>query len=349
MSKKFYQIDEFFPAAGDERFSLTAESPLDQVTYNIFSADDFTDAAIYEYGERKCLFPETETPLATFHSRFARWKAQRGADIAAAFGALKTAYKPLENYSMVEEHTGTDTTVKAPDNYKETTTHSVSNDYKVTDEEKPTNWKETKDFKVSQDYKESDTQKPTNWKETKDFSVSQDYKETDTQVPDEWKTTNQTAGVENDNASATTNQIIPINGNDYANVNKSKTVETRKVEESISGTFATEHTQEGTRTEETETSGTFATEHTQTGTKTEEISTSGTYAREHTQTGSSSEEKTITGIIEDETTYDTTLTRAGNIGLTTSQQMLLSELDARKRQFVHDVILEFFNLVSVYA
>ena len=49
--KKLYQIDEFFPAEGDQRFSLSAESPLDQVTYNIFSADDFADAAIYEYGE----------------------------------------------------------------------------------------------------------------------------------------------------------------------------------------------------------------------------------------------------------------------------------------------------------
>lgn len=306
MSKKFYQIDEFFPAAGDQRFSLSAESPLDQVTYNIFSADDFADAAIYDYGERKCYFPETETPLSSFYSRFARWKAQRGADIAAAYGALRTKYKPLENYSMIEEHTGDDTTTKTPDDYKETTTHSVSNDYKLTD-----------------------SQKPTNWKETKDFSVSQDYKETDSQKPNTWTVTRETQGPDADNASSTQNQIIPFNGSDFGNVSKSTT-------------YTAHHEKEAT-------TGIYDTEHTQTGKRTEELTRTGTFDTEHTQTGSASDEKAISGTMEDKTEYNSKLERSGNIGTTTSQMMAGSELDLRSRQFVRDVIAEFFDLVSVYV
>lgn len=306
MSKKWYKIEDIYPASGDLRFALSAESPLDQVTYNVFSSDDFTDAAVYEYGERSICIPETPTPLVTLYARFARWKAQRGPDIAAAYGALRSEYKPLENYSMVENHTGNDTGLKTPTNWKETTTHSVSNDYKVVDSEKP-----------------------TNWKESKEFSASNDYKETDTQKPNQWKVTNETIGTENDNASATTNQIIPFNGSDFANVNKSKSVDTHRVQESTSGEFATEHTLEGTRKEE--------------------LSTTGQYDREHTQTGSSTDEKATTGTFEDKMTYNSTLTRKGNIGVTTSQQMLLSELDARTRQFVREVIREFFDLVSAYV
>ena len=347
--KKFYQIDEFFPAAGDERFSLSAESPLDEVTYNIFTADDFADAALYEYGERKCLFPETETPLAVFHARFARWKAQRGVDIAAAFSAIRKKYDPLQNYSARETKTGTETGLKTPNQWKETTEHKVSQDYKETESQKPNQWKESLEHKVSNDYKLTDEQKPTNWKETTEHKVSQDYKETESEKPTSWKKETQTEGTpEVNNNSATVNDIIPFNGTDFAHVNKSVSVESRKVSETQTGTFDHEKTQTGTRTEEVSQSGTFATEHTQIGSATDEKTTSGTFDIEKTQTGSRSEEVSQTGTFEDKMTYNTLLTREGNIGVTTSQQMAESELELRSKQFVHDVIREFFDIVSVY-
>ena len=48
-------------------------------------------------------------------------------------------------------------------------------------------------------------------------------------------------------------------------------------------------------------------------------------------------------------TYNTTLTRAGNIGTVTSQMMADQELNLRMKQFVRDVIREFFDIVSVYV
>ena len=48
-------------------------------------------------------------------------------------------------------------------------------------------------------------------------------------------------------------------------------------------------------------------------------------------------------------TYNTTLTRAGNIGTVTTQMMAESELTLRTKMFIHDVIKEFFDLVTVYA
>ena len=50
--------------------------------------------------------------------------------------AIRSAeYNPIENYSMVEEHTGTDTKTDTPTNWKDTETKT------------PTNWKETKEHK----------------------------------------------------------------------------------------------------------------------------------------------------------------------------------------------------------
>ena len=304
--KKLYQIDEFFPAEGDQRFSLSAESPLDQVTYNIFSADDFADAAIYEYGERKCLFPETDTPLSSFYSRFARWKAQRGADIAAAFGVLKAEYNPLQNYDSTEKHTGTETGLKTPTNWKDTTVHSVSQDYKETESQKPTNWTETIEHSVSQDYKETESQIPTNWEETVTHAVSQDYKETESQKPTNWKETKKTMGASSDaNSSGTENRIIPFNATDFASV--SQTIEQHSFDEEVgrTGTYDTEHTQTGTKSETKAQTGTFDVERTQEGTKTEEKTQSGTFDVEKTQTGKRTDETTQSG------TFDTERTQTG--------------------------------------
>ena len=307
--KKLYQIDEFFPAEGDQRFSLSAESPLDQVTYNIFSADDFADAAIYEYGERKCLFPETDTPLSSFYARFARWKAQRGADIAAAFGVLKAEYNPLQNYDSTETHTGTETGLKTPTNWKDTTVHSVSQDYKETESQKPTNWTETIEHSVSQDYKETESQIPSNWEETITHAASLDYKETDSQKPTNWKETKKTMGASSDaNSSGTENRIIPFNAVDFASV--SQTIEQHSFDEEVgrTGTYDTEHTQTGTRTDTKAQTGTFDVERTQEGTKTEEKTQSGTFDVEKTQTGKRTDETTQSGTFDVEKTQTGTKT-----------------------------------------
>ena len=450
--KKFYQIDEFFPATGDERFSLSAESPLDEVTYNIFTADDFTDAAIYDYGERKFLCPETDTPLASFHARFSRWKAQRGADIAAAFGALRMEYDPIQNYKSVETKSGTETALKTPDewvttvertpdltrtetqtpsgwtktttdsatNYHETTTETPGlnrgysetesfTNYHETETQTPTNWKESTVEGVGQNgYHEIETQTPTDWTETTIAGVGEDgYKESDLQTPTNWKET--TTKVKADNEVEAESSIYAFNSATAVPTGKSVAKTNEETDVERTGTYLTEHEIEGTKETSVTRSGSFETDKEITGSKEIEVSHTGTFETDkeitgsketevshtgtfetdlertgtktiaRTETGTLESDKTITGTktseevqsgtfetgttetgtdttttsqagtFEDKMTYDTTLTRAGNIGVTTSQQMINSELDLRARQFVREVIREFFDLVTVYC
>ena len=390
--KKLYEIEGFFPVAGDSRFKI--DVTIDDNTLHVVTADQFKDMALYDFGERKFLCFEADTPLTAFYNRFKSWLDMREYDITKEFEALRTAYNPLENYNSTETKTGTETGVKTPTNWKETKDYKVSQDYKLTDSQKPNNWKETTDHSVSQNYKETDTQIPTNWVETTDHSVSNDYKETESQKPTNWKETidhkvsegfkesdtekptnwkeqKQITGTDPAaaNTSTSTNSIIPFNGSSFEDVSKTtnanafnETTErsgtyehehtqtgTKTDEKTQSGTFDTERTQTGTKTEETTQSGTFATEHTQTGTRTEERTQSGTFDTEHTQTGTRTEETSQTGTFEDQMTYDTELHRSGNIGVTTSQQMLQSEIDLRSKNYARELVKEFFNLVTIYA
>ena len=386
--KKLYQIDEFFPATGDERFSLSAESPLDEVTYNIFTADDFTDAAIYDYGERKFLCPETDTPLASFHARFARWKAQRGADIAAAFGALQMEYNPIENYDSTETKEGTETALKTPDEWVTTvertpdltttetqtptawtkTTTDSATDYHETTTETPglnRGYSETESFT---NYHETETQTPTNWKETTVAGVGEDgYKESDLQTPTNWKET--TTKVKADNEVEAESSIYAVNSATAVPTGKSVAKTNEETDVERTGTFLTEHSIEGSKDTEVSRTGTYETDLTRTGSKTiartetgtlesdktitgtkssAEVQT-GTFETGTTETGTDTTTTTQAGTFEDKMTYDTTIRKHGNIGIRSAQELAEQELDLRARQFVREVIREFFDLVSIYA
>lgn len=447
MSKKFYKIEDFFPLEGDPRFSLSAESPLDEVTYNIFSADDFADAAIYDYGERSCLFPETDTPLASFYSRFSRWKAQRGADLAALYGATKQQYDPLTNYNSVEHKTGTETGLQTPNEWVKTTSRTP--DLTRTETQTPTNWTNTKTetptnwqeqtVESYSAYKETETQKPANWTNTKtnsytDYTESTtdsfgkvltteqsydnfhdtttvtptnkqttdalsftNYHETNTETPANWvKETTQALA---DNQGTQSNKIVPFNGSssilasEVVNDNKSKTSEEQKgtlandltktgtqthtitdsgyvtTDNTKTGSSTDEATESGETTHETTItgtkaltevqSGTFANELTKEGTQTDTTTRTGTYQTAEVRTGTFETEETTTGsddttetqegTYENKMTYNTTLTREGNIGTMTPADMLAKEAEIRLRQLVRDIIREFFDTVSVYV
>ena len=159
-------------------------------------------------------------------------------------------YNPIENYSMTEKHTGTETGL-----------------------ETPTNWKET------------ETQTPTSWKET-------------------------TTGLKADNVAEASNSIYAFNSDTAVPVSESESKVSSKSETERTGTFATE----------TSRTGTFETETSRTGTYETETSRTGTY--------------------EDKTTYDTTLTRKGNIGVTTSQQMIESERNLWLWNFFQNVVFK---------
>lgn len=161
-------------------------------------------------------------------------------------------YDPIENYSMIEKKTGTDTGLKTPSNWKSSTEHTVS-----------------------QDYKETDTDKPTNWKEEHDHHASNDYKATETETPTDWKKVNES--LKADNEAENTTQIIPFNGSDFASTGKTKTEVKSKQTEEQQGTYKKDSEVSGHLYDDVTQSGTYAREHTQTGSKKEETTQSGTF------------------------------------------------------------------------
>ena len=370
--KKFQRIADFLDVPDKDLFTFNAESPVDGKFYTIWNQADFFALTEIDHAEKSMLMPEIletdEQKQAYFKAVYDAWINRNGNYIAAQFGTLLSRYNPIENYDSKEEHSGVDLAVKTPKNWKETTEHSVSADYKETESRKPNQWKETTDFKVSQDYKETESQKPNQWNETTTHSASNDYKSTDTQKPTTWEKTTETTGADSANMVATQNKIIPFNGSDFANVSRTETGTASKIKETQSGTFATEHTmtgntsdtkttsgtfdtehtQTGTRTEETATSGTFDTEHTQTGTRTEETTTSGTFDTEHTQTGTKKEEKSHSGTFEDSFEHGEVIYKHGNIGIKSVQALIQETLDLYKHDFVRKWINEFYDSCTVY-
>ena len=211
-------------------------------------------------------------------------------------------YNPIENYSMTEKKTGSDTGLKTP-----------------------TNWKTTTDHTVSQDYKETDTDKPTNWKEEHDHHASQDYKQTETDTPTNWKKTN--TSLLADNEASTESQVRPINSASFEPASKTVTGVKSKNEEE----------QQGTYKKDSEVTGHLY----------DDVTQSGTYAREHTQTGTRTEETTQSGSFEDKMTYNSTLERSGNIGVTTTQQMAESEIKLWQWLFFEEVFKDIDNIFTL--
>ena len=241
------------------------------------------------------------------------------------YNTLLFEYNPIENYSMVEAHTGSDTVTDTPTNWKETETQT------------PTNWKET------------ETQTPTNWTESKTETVGQNgYKETDKQTPTNWKET--TTGLQADNQADADNSIYAFNSSSAVKVSESTSKVSSKSEVSHTGTYETEHsitgekitdvTRTGSYETEKETSGTFETETERTGTFETEKETSGTFETETERTGTYETETERTGTYEKETAYDTELRRSGNIGVTTSQQMITSERELWLWHYFQDVVFK---------
>ena len=177
------------------------------------------------------------------------------------FAVMSAEYNPIENYSMTETHSGTDTKTDTP-----------------------TNWKDT------------EVKTPANWKETNEHKPGQSgYSETETQTPTDWEKT--TEALTADNKSTTDTSVYAFNSSTSVPSAKTETELKNKNTETQSGTYETEKKVEGSLIDEKSTTGTFTTE------------------------------TTKSGRYESQTEYDTTLTRSGNIGVTTSQQMIQSEIE----------------------
>ena len=273
------------------------------------------------------------------------------------YNTLLFDYNPIENYSMVETHEGTDTVTDTPSNWKETQTQTPTNwketetqtptnwketqtqtptNWKETETQTPTNWKET-ETKTPTNWKETETQTPTNWKET-ETKTPTNWKETETQTPTNWKET--VTGLQADNQADASNSVYAFNSSSAVKISESNSKVSSKSDTERTGTYETEKETAGTFETETERTGTYETEKETTGTFETETERTGTYETETERTGTYETETERTGTYEKETEYDTTVRRSGNVGVTTSQQMIESERQLWLWNFFQNVVFK---------
>lgn len=230
-------------------------------------------------------------------------------------------FDPIENYSMTETHTGTETGLKTPNNWKDTETQTPTN-WKEIETQTPTNWKET------------ETQTPTNWKKTT-TETPDEWEESTVQTPTDWVET--TEGLKADNTSKSTGSVYAFNSSGAVPSTEAETEVNSKQTKTQDGTYTTTHSQSGSMETTEEQEGTFQTERAKTG----------TFQTEKAQTGSFQTETAHTGTFEDKMTYNTTLHRAGNIGVTTSQQMLQSSIDLWRWSFFETVFKDLDQILTL--
>ena len=213
------------------------------------------------------------------------------------FATLSFEYNPIENYHMIETHSGTDTNTQTPKNWEKT-------------------------IERIPDVTRTETQTPTNWNETESFT---NYHETTTETPEEWTKTIESLTADNEGNSE--NSVVPFNGSTPLLASKVKTDAKSKSEETQTGTF----------------------EHDTTKTGSISRGQSGTYETETVESGTDTTTETQEGTFETETEYNTELERSGNIGVTTSQQMIQSERDLWLWNFFYKVVFPDVDKVLTLA
>lgn len=213
------------------------------------------------------------------------------------YATLFFEYNPIENYHMIETHSGTDTNTQTPKNWEKT-------------------------IERTPDVTRTETQTPTNWNETESFT---DYHETTTETPEEWKKT--TTSLTADNEGNSENSVVPFNGSMPVLASKVKTDAKSKSEEEQTGTYERDTTKTGSISR----------------------GQSGTYETETVESGTDTTTETQEGTFEIETEYNTELERSGNIGVTTSQQMITSERELYMWKFFYDVVFPDVDKVLTLA
>lgn len=274
-----------------------------------------------EYDNGETLEENIANAQADFKDDFLMWKS--ALDIQRIYDAMSAEYNPVENYNMIEKHTGTDTGLRTPTGWKTTQTQTPDN-WKTTETQTPTSWKETT-TETPNDWTETETQTPTDWKEKT------------TQTPTDWLTV--TEGDSADNKSHGESSVYGFNS--VAPV-KSATTDTNsdaKTTVSQTGTYETE----------VERTGEYETSRTLSGTKDTTTERTGTYETETALSGIMTTETAQTGTMEDKTTYNTTLTRNGNIGVSESSQLAQHEIEFRFKSVAFMLLDQFIKEFCFYV
>ena len=166
------------------------------------------------------------------------------------WGVMTAEFDPIQNYDMTETHTGTETGLKTPNNWKDTETQT------------PTNWKET------------ETQTPTDWVKTT-TETPDDWEESTVQTPTDWTET--TEGLKADNTSKATGSVYAFNSSAAVPSTEAETEVNSKSTKTQEGTYTTTHSQSGSMSTTEEQAGTFQTERSRTGSFQTETSHTGTF------------------------------------------------------------------------
>ena len=257
---------------------------------------------ITNYGER-LISPLTNTCLDT-----------TGKLTAAKQTLLATAIVNLFGKNWTKEYAVLSAQYDPIENYSMEEKHT-GNDTRL---ETPTNWEETTTEKPGVNgYSETETQTPTNWKESRKETVGDDgYTETETQTPTDWEKTIESDKADNDVEGSTS--LYAFNSSDPVPISKSETQTDSKSVETQSGTYETKKEISGEKDVDIERTGTYETKREIEGEKITETGHTGTY--------------------EDKTTYNSTLTRSGNIGTVTAQDMIEQEIELWRWNFFRDVV-----------
>lgn len=298
-------------------------------SYNVFTDAQFRQIAKQLFGSR--IYNDwddetTETQLVTdFATMFSTWKATRADTYGRRMYALSLKYNPLENYNGIEKREGS-------------FTHGESIELSF-DGRKNIQTDDTYTEKSFTNYKES----------TKDDSYVErsynNFKETTKDDSTLTRSYNQYKEQTQYGAQTVTNKISADDASAFVN---------------------SAQTENGTHTDDKTTTGSYTDEH---GYDTigVETATTGSYKDQNgfDQIGN---EKSITGSIKDEKGYtdglidekvgtettahsgkdedEYTITKSGNLGVTTSQQMLASDMDLLRYDITMTAIKEFIYLYT---
>lgn len=326
-NKKWYMLDDIADFDGINNFFKATGTPTlneDAESIDLWSEADFEE--IFERQSFKSIFiKETNDPWTKFKSIYTSWLDRNKNFIANEIYTLLSKYNPIHNYDRNEIYSGSDVTTKTPDNWKSEKIEAPDN-WKRTETQKPTEWTVERTHAFN-DYVETNTETPTDWQK----------KITD--EPDNWKKTTETEGSNTSNQNISTNSVIPFNGDSFQDINKSVTQETKKIGETQAGKYEVTEEQTGTYTRESEKSGS----------ETITDVTSGQYATEITETGRKIETTEQSGTFEDLTEYGKQIHISGNIGVTTTAQMIKEVLNLYDADFVERWLMRFFNAYCFYV
>ena len=325
MAKKFYKIEDFIDTTS-AAFELSGRSPLDNHNYTMASSASVLTDIEQNFAERSIYVPETNTPMASFAALWSAWRARRGDMIAAAYQVLHSEYEPLENYYRQES--GTDKkkfthgekiqttpeegTVTTTPGATETITHTPS---EVTNTITPA---ETTNTLTPAET--TNTASPAETTSTKTPTVTRTHSE--------------------DLYAFNSSAAVPVSKGD--NVEVSGT-ETDAITVQTAGSDAVTVQTPGSEAVTVQTPGSEAVTVQTAGsdvksyTGYDEVKTAYTKDRTEQHSGTDLEEFTRGGLIR------------GNIGVTSSQDMVLQELGLREKDLIYSAICEFINLYTVYA